>query len=242
MKKYFYLLAMALCVGFASCSGDDDPGTDLSKEAEKFIGGWSSSGSDDYLFLPDGTFIKGHKGHMWGDDYANWSYDETTKQLATTMDGESWTVSMITESAWTGISAKKGKSITYQRDNSCYLECFFDAMENWDNSDPIAIQTEAIIKTKKESNPFYTYMSKLPNINASNNDIKIESSSIKATNVEFRFADDTLFRGIVTINNYGKENAKMIISGTVVPTNETYNKEFNAEFYIKDGKRIYLNK
>lgn len=58
MKKYFYLLAMALCVGFASCSGDDDPGTDLSKEAEKFIGGWSSSGSDDYLFLPDGTFIK----------------------------------------------------------------------------------------------------------------------------------------------------------------------------------------
>ena len=85
-------------------------------------------------------------------------------------------------------------------------------------------------------------MSKLPNINASNNDIKIESSSIKATNVEFRFADETLFRGIVTINNYGKENAKMIISGTVVPTNETYNKEFNAEFYIKDGKRIYLNK
>ena len=45
----------------------------------------------------------------------------------------------------------------------------------------------------------------------SNSNVKIETNSIKATNVEYIYMSQTLFKGSITINNYGKENAKMII-------------------------------
>lgn len=238
---------MALCVGFASCSGDDDPGTDLSKEAEKFIGGWSSNGSGDFVFCSDGTCISGHNGYMSDQSFGEWTYNEDTKQLATTLDGESWTVSMVTESAWTGVSAKKSKSITYQRDNSYYMECFLDMMKGLDESDQINIQKkalyEAYIEDYKERYgyyPIYSGYSSSFSPNVSSNDIIIGSNSIKATNVEYIYLSQTLFKGSITINNYGKENAKMIIDGTFVPTNAPYKKELSAKYYIKEGKRVAL--
>lgn len=237
MKKNYLsmltvMMAAMLSVCFVSCKNDGD--NPVTNEAEKFIGGW-----DDYfLFFADGTckkYLDMYEGAVLGE----WSYDENNKQLATTLDGNSWTISLITDNAWTGFSTKEGQSKTYNRNNTIYLEVFMDMMSGWSSD---------LGQNLEQGYGFYkTYMRAYSGwITATNDDIKITKDVIKASNISIHAInysnnEKTVFTGSIIINNYGKKNANMKIEGTNTTTGGTFNKDYTAATYIKDKKVVSVN-
>lgn len=250
-KNYLRLLsislAVAMSVGFVSCKGDDGDGNDVGDEnkvsgvAEKFIGVWDSNHhGDNYIFLPDGSCLD--YGHFFLEKkLSEWTYDESTKQLATTLSGNSWTVSMITNEAWTGISLKDGKSVTYTRDNESFLTAILYIMDRgWTEEMSLDLQP----------NYYATYIYDMRTyslVSATNDNIKITKDNIIASNVTLKayvsksntvsvYGDEKkdVFTGNVTISNYGKKNAKMTMDGTIIATGGKINKTYGARKYIKD--------
>ena len=242
MKKYLYLLMMmVVCASFVACGDDDDDDNNIvpSGEAKKLIGGWYASyygyGENKFLFLSDGTCLS--EDHYAFSHIGSWKYDDATKQLATTMDGETWSVSMLTSNAWTGFSTKYGESITYKRDDRLALYFF----GNYINRCEISLGDrgkEALVYIHIpdiETDLFF-----LPE------NMSISTSAIKATNVESRIWDMSetgisVFSGNISLINYGKENAKLIVEGTLTATGERFKKEYGANLYIKDGKVVSIN-
>ena len=230
LRLLFISLAVAMSVGFVSCKGDGSEEQIVSGEAEKFIGAWRADGSGDaefYLF-PNGTCAS----HSWREvGLYEWVYDESTRQLTTTWSGHAWTVSLITNEAWTGISIKEGKSLTYKRDNASYFKIFEEMMEGGLSD-----------LTPEGFACWYSWL------DAENNDIKITKDVIEASNIKYfemlsknngnspssETEDVELFNGNITISNYGKKNAKMTMDGTIIATGGKINKTYGARKYIKD--------
>ena len=256
-KNYLRLLSISLAVamsfGFVSCKGDDDDGNDPGDEkvvsgvAEKFIGVWRANGyGDGFFFLPNGLCEEYHDFFSSGPGrfLSEWTYDESTKQLATTLSGNSWTVSMITNEAWTGISLKDGKSVTYKRDNNYFLTAFLDMMDDsWTGEMSLDLQPN-YSATYIVNGYMVAYT---PLVSATNDNIKITKDNIIASNVTLQayvFNNESImqkggetkdvFTGNVTISNYGKKNAKMTMDGTIIATGGKINKTYGARKYIKD--------
>lgn len=250
-KNYLRLLsislAVAMSVGFVSCKGDDGDEKVVSGVAEKFIGVWRANGyGDEFFFLPNGLCEEYHDFFSSGPGrfLSEWTYDESTKQLATTLDGNSWTVSMITNEAWTGISLKGGKSVTYERDNNYFLTAFLDMMDDsWTG--------EMSLDLQPNYHASYIHYYFTPLVSATNDNIKITKDNIIASNVTLQayvFNNESItpiggetknvFKGNVTISNYGKKNAKLTIDGTVIATGGKINKTYGAREYIKNKTRV----
>lgn len=249
-KNYLRLLSISLAVAmsfsFVSCKGDDDDGNDPGDEkvvsgvAEKFIGVWRANGyGDGFFFLPNGLCEEYHDFFSSGPGrfLSEWTYDESTKQLATTLSGNSWTVSMITNEAWTGISLKDGKSVTYKRDNNYFLTAFLDMMDDsWTG--------EMSLDLQPNYNASYIHYYFTPLVSATNDNIKITKDNIIASNVTLQAfvyegssingKSKDVFTGNFTISNYGKKNAKMTMDGTIIATGGKINKTYGARKYIKD--------
>ena len=241
-KNYLRLLsislAVAMSVGFVSCKGDDGDGNKVSGVAEKFIGVWDSNHhGDNYIFLPDGSCLD--YGHFFFEKkLSEWIYDESTKQLATTLSGNSWTVSMITNEAWTGISLKDGKSVTYTRDNESFLTAILNIMDRgWTEEMSLDLQPNYYAT--------YIYDTRTNSlVSATNDNIKITKDNIIASNVTLQAyvyegssingKSKDVFTGNITISNYGKKNAKMTMDGTIIATGGKINKTYGARKYIKD--------
>lgn len=257
-KNYLRLLsislAVAMSVGFVSCKGDDDDGNDPDDEkvvsgvAEKFIGVWRANGYGDvFIFLPNGLCEEYHDFFSSGPGrfLSEWTYDESTKQLATTLDGNGWTVSMITNEAWTGISLKRGKSVTYERANNYFFTAFLYKMDDsWTGEMSLDLQPN--YSATYIVNGYMGAYS--PLVSATNDNIKITKDNIIASNVTLQayvsksntvsvYGDGKIidvFTGNITISNYGKKNAKLTIDGTVIATGGKINKTYGARKYIKD--------
>lgn len=256
-KNLWRLLAIMmvamLSVGFASCGddGESDDGTitpdpPTQSELDKFIGCWSDGSMPQtrptrtLWFLPDGTcFDSSWEEVSWEKSMirviqslntktGKWNYDKTAKQLATTIDGKIWIISIFTDEAWTGVSAKIGKSETYYNDNLYFLELFVEMME--ENVNSALLQ---YYKNKQYQDVYTNY-----------HDIEISSNVIKANDVRVfitsKYGSSTtdIFSGSITINNYGRENAKMIVEGKIVTKDEDFKKEISAAKYLKDGKFV----
>lgn len=225
MKKNYLsmltvMMAAMLSVCFVSCNKNDDGGGGgnvVSKEAEKFAGAWE--GSPDFIFLPN-NLCCGDYGLSLGANMYEWTYDENTKQLATTYDGNSWYISIVTDDSWTGVSAKSGESLTYKRNNAYYLNEFMGMFEMFDKSVHVVL-------------PYGIHSHDIPNKN-----IEIKANTIKTTtNIEITIGEE-LYKGNITIDNCGKKNAKMTVDASNVSTNEKYKKEYSAKYYIKDKKVV----
>lgn len=249
-KNYLRLLSISLAVamsfGFVSCKGDDDDGNDPDDEkvvsgvAEKFIGVWRANGyGDGFIFLPNGLCEEYHDFFSSGPGrfLSEWTYDESTKQLATTLDGNGWTVSMITNEAWTGISLKGGKSVTYERANNYFFTAFLYMMDDsWTG--------EMSLDLQPNYHASYIHYYFTPLVSATNDNIKITKDNIIASNVtlqafvyegsSFNGKSKDVFTGNFTISNYGKKNAKMTMDGTIIATGGKINKTYGAKEYIKD--------
>lgn len=249
-KNYLRLLsislAVAMSVGFVSCKGDDDDGNDPGDEkvvsgvAEKFIGVWRANGyGDGFFFLPNGLCEEYHDFFSSGPGrfLSEWTYDESTKQLATTLDGNSWTVSMITNEAWTGISLKDGKSVTYERANNYFFTAFLYMMDDsWTG--------EMSLDLQPNYHASYIHYYFTPLVSATNDNIKITKDNTIASNVTLQAyvyegssingKSKDVFTGNFTISNYGKKNAKMTMDGTIIATGGKINKTYGARKYIKD--------
>lgn len=249
-KNYLRLLSISLAVamsfGFVSCKGDDGDGNDdgdenkVSGVAEKFIGVWRANGyGDEFFFLPNGLCEEYHDFFSSGPGrfLSEWTYDESTKQLATTLDGNGWTVSMITNEAWTGISLKKGKSVTYERANNYFFTAFLYMMDDsWTG--------EMSLDLQPNYHASYIHYYFTPLVSATNDNIKITKDNIIASNVTLQAyvyegssingKSKDVFTGNFTISNYGKKNAKMTMDGTIIATGGKINKTYGARKYIKD--------
>ena len=262
MKKNYWsmltiLVVAMLGVCFVSCKGDDG---DIPSEKDKFVGGWDSSyGNGNVVFTYDGICFS--PGEVDYGHYGEWDYNTDTKQLATTMEGESWVVSMITDNAWTGTSSKRGSSITYKRNDLHYLIGFFDMMKGWstDYSNIMASSlrildtTDPIQKQMKEYSDLDDYPeSKYYTLSISNeqgewkSDVKITKNTITTTEKVSLWFGGTrgqkkIFTGTITINNYGKQNAEMVLDGIIPSSGEKCKTAYGASCYFKDKKLVYVD-
>lgn len=92
---------------------DPDGDGNISVETSPFAGYWTRSSNSNwnnyyYLFRPDGSceswIYDSYDEVMESPDYGSWSYDPDTKILATTLSGEQWQVTIVTDNQWSGIA------------------------------------------------------------------------------------------------------------------------------------------
>lgn len=134
MKKFYLNLLAVLalvvtCVGFASCSSDDDD--DKNKDGENAIAGsivgtWRSSISDGegymtYVFNSDNTGYSQEfdEGRLHNPDFFTWMYNSNTKVVSMIFPDEdnyveTWTIKSISSKSITIID-EDGYEETYTR-------------------------------------------------------------------------------------------------------------------------------
>ena len=132
MKKHFAFLFMAMMVAavgltFTSCGDDDDDNGGASGGASWLLKGtWTeSSGIRKWTFYKDGTCTfevdnqtynptKKQKESHWTSYDGQWSYDNNTKVLSTTLNSWNWVIVSQSDDMWTG-QTSKGTLYTYYR-------------------------------------------------------------------------------------------------------------------------------
>lgn len=130
MKHLLFLGLMSIMtLSFIACSSDneDDPkeNSGLDKESEtiinkyqarrSLIGSWSSNvhHKPSFVFLSDGTCLLDGP-YTTGYTVGVWEYNESTKLLSTTCGAWAWTINILTENEWSGMSPG-GTSYSYNR-------------------------------------------------------------------------------------------------------------------------------
>ncbi len=128
MKRNFNFMPLLVVllfagIGLMSCSSDDDesgteiehPEDNLPNEAKAFVGYWMGSGKYDFLFLGDGVcwMFDEDTRRCMGTGY--WTYDVTTKILATTTGNCQWQVTLSNGNSWAGLSLDTNKPQTYTK-------------------------------------------------------------------------------------------------------------------------------
>lgn len=136
MKKYFkfvtdttklILISMSFLLCMSSCSNSSDEGTDsgntsdnsnLSETSKKFLGFWQYSITNTHIFafFSDGTAWH----HYLGNSYTNrtwgqWTYNETTNILATTVASWQFSVTGIFDNVWTAVTLSTSSVINASR-------------------------------------------------------------------------------------------------------------------------------
>lgn len=128
LKKIFIFM---ICFVFFSCGNDneaiqpDSPTSGLDKESEAIInkyketrvliGRWEYTGynKSDFVFLSDGTCLLDGP-YTIGYKVGIWNYNTESKLLSTTCGSWSWTVNLLTETQWSGVSPG-GSAFSYMR-------------------------------------------------------------------------------------------------------------------------------
>lgn len=130
MKRNFMPLLVVLLfagIGLMSCSSDDDesgteiehPEDNLPNEAKAFVGYWMNGGNGsrdyDFVFFGDGACWMLDGDNMERLDKGYWTYDATTKILATTTGNWQWQVTLSNKDSWAGLSLDTNKPQTYYK-------------------------------------------------------------------------------------------------------------------------------
>ncbi|MBC5641441.1 hypothetical protein H8S77_00870 [Parabacteroides sp. BX2] len=129
---YVTIFTLMLCSIFFSCGDDnedslsEETSTELDNESQaiinkykdtrSLIGEWEYAGygKSDFRFASDGRCFM--RGSMSGDFYTEgvWNYDTESRLLSTTCGSWAWTVNLLTEREWSGISPG-GNAFSYKR-------------------------------------------------------------------------------------------------------------------------------
>lgn len=128
MKKLYCFALLALSFSFFACSNDDsedskNPNTDkgplsqLSEEAKKFVGCWNEG----WIFYPDETCCRiDYSGYEVYREMGEWKYNDATKILVTTINNYQYTITLITDQAWSGISLGGNGVVSYHKYDAGY--------------------------------------------------------------------------------------------------------------------------
>lgn len=109
------------CFNAIACSTNDEidsnsPEDNLPEETKAFLGYWESS-NDNYLFFADGICWRipynSYNPNNFTPEKGYWTYDNSTKILATTIN--QWQVTLSNPLAWTGISLVNEKVETFEK-------------------------------------------------------------------------------------------------------------------------------
>lgn len=122
------VLLLGCAITLSACGSDDDESSDqaslennLPEASRAFIGYWrtTSNYGNPIIFFTDGTGLmltgdyekdKGYSGY--------WTYDATTKVLATTMASWQFNVTLSNDNAWAGVTLNTGNAVAYERGDS----------------------------------------------------------------------------------------------------------------------------
>ena len=114
------MLLLPIFFTMGACSSDDsednnegnDPLSHLSEDAKKLVGCWDEG----WVFYPDGTccFID-HNGYEISREYGEWTYDDKTKLLTTTVGSKQYSVSLLSQNSWAGINLGSGSTVSWHR-------------------------------------------------------------------------------------------------------------------------------
>ena len=150
-KLITLLLTMFMSVSFAACSSDDDlneepesPEDNLPQEARAFVGyWWNKMDGDNFLFFGDGTCWLIPKEYRRNDQFnagvchtseGYWTYDVSTKILATNIENYQWQVTLSNSEVWTGTSLYDGKIYNFEiEDDFEYMKIIL-ASSSWEET------------------------------------------------------------------------------------------------------------
>ncbi len=136
------LLFVFLSLNFIACSSDEDkdnpqidrpqtPEDNLPEEAKSFVGYWLNQGDKgvDCLFFKDGMcwtmYLERYGFHTYSHRDSYWTYDASTKILATSVSDYQWQVTLSNTDAWSGLllGSNQPQSFTKEKNKLKYMEC-----------------------------------------------------------------------------------------------------------------------
>lgn len=149
--KFTFLLIMSLSICIIACSSDNDdettnppteiseaPEDNLPEEVKAFLGYWVNQGNKggDFIFWSDGTCwqLPGSYDISYHQE-GYWTYDTTTKILATTTGQWQWQITLSNSEAWAGFSLGSSKTTyTFKRgDNLSFMKALLSG-SSWEES------------------------------------------------------------------------------------------------------------
>ncbi len=147
MKRFYFFALLALCISLFACSKDDSedskasgiedkgPLSHLSEEARKFVGCWDEG----WIFYPDGTCCRiDYDGYVVNRKTGEWKYDDVTKLLATTIENYQYTITLVTDNAWSGVSLGGNGAVSYHKYDAGYA-CELLSKKQWKGKSNIHI-------------------------------------------------------------------------------------------------------
>ncbi|MFR3330073.1 MAG: hypothetical protein ACLTSL_07925 [Odoribacter splanchnicus] len=134
MKKLLFLFTMLVFV--MACGDDNDndnsdstpgvepesPEDNLPEASKTFVGLWINQGNKggNFLFFGDGVcwmmLLDTYGTHNYYHTDGYWTYDASTKILATTTNQWQWQVTLSNTEAWTGLSLGSGTAQTFKKE------------------------------------------------------------------------------------------------------------------------------
>lgn len=151
MKRLYFFALLALCISLCACSKDDsegstdsgivdvnkDPLSHLSEQEKKFLGYWhNNNGSYDFKFFSDLTCIC-YKDDGSDPESGEWSYNETSKILSTTIGSYQWTITLSTDKSWAGLGlgTSTAGAVSFVRSDVSHIINGFLKPYTWRSSD-----------------------------------------------------------------------------------------------------------
>lgn len=227
MKFKTLFFALCLTVTLASCSDDQDNNEikndtensgngnadELTEEGKKFVGLWGVSlgtNGHTFLFLPNGKACRDNK------TFGLWSYDETSKVLATTIDMWQFQITAVFENNWVGYTINTGRGANASRgSDGDFLEYYLN-MLSWNSTDSLMQYRDPF-----DANTNYYSISTI-----SYSDVVIDGSTITA-NFSYSYSWDHWphvgsgeAEGSVTITNAYADNPSMKIDSKLYRDSE----------------------
>lgn len=198
----------------------ESPEDNLPDVARSFIGYWRNTQSlvsnRDFVFYADGTC-----DNYWtyGGGYEKsgyWTFNEETNILATTIDTWQWNVTLSNSEAWAGILYGSEKSQSYNRDDAAFVFACLNNTE-WE-CDTLSLR---FLSRKYHAIEFIG--DDFPNSNRKYNlefayreynehEVQITSSRIDLDCSIECYGYEHWKKVTITINNYHKSNATLVIS------------------------------
>lgn len=154
------------CFNAIACSTNDEidsnsPEDNLPEETKAFLGYWESS-NDNYLFFADGICWRipynSYNPNNFTPEKGYWTYDNSTKILATTIN--QWQVTLSNPLAWTGISLVNEKVETFEKVTAPldYIHPILTS-SSWEESPDSVLNIEYLEYRHDYNPPEYRYTS-----------------------------------------------------------------------------------
>lgn len=137
----------------------ESPEDNLPEAARTFVGYWSNQGQKggDFIFFGDGTCWMTAIGDCARSDVGYWTYDTSTKILATTTGSWQWQVTLSNSEVWTGVSLGSETVQTFERNRNS-LEYMYAMLNSsyWSESTDSTLYIGQYTNVSSDSKNRYT--------------------------------------------------------------------------------------